>query len=88
MVNVNSFKHVLITTFLFVRTQLCNNYIPNEGCKYLHVFEFNKVQKSLTHLWDLMWCILIYGESNPYKLILMFTTFKNVQGDATYQFAC
>jgi len=88
MVSVNYFKHVLITTFLFVKTQLCNNYIPNEGCEYLHVFEFNRVQESLTHLCDLLWCILMYGESNPYKLFLMFTTLKNVQGDAIYQFAC
>jgi hypothetical protein len=36
------------TTLLFVKTQLCSNSIPNEGCEYLHLFELNGVQKSLT----------------------------------------
>lgn len=48
------------TTFLFIKTQLYNSSILDEGYEYMHIFELKSVQKSFTHLCDLMWCTLMY----------------------------
>jgi len=71
------------TTFLFIKTQLCSNSIPNEGCEYLHVFELKGVQESLTLIHIVKKTMLC--QRVPSLPWLVFTSIVNIGIDHIFE---